>query len=857
MAREIPTKYDDPFWTGLAANTEKKLDLPSGLLVSVLTNGEKTNADRVSPAGAKTPFQIIPQTRSGAMKNYGIDPYLSPENAAEVAGLLLKDSLKRNRGDVEQAVGEYHGGLDRKAWGPVNEAYRKRVMGGMGAEPTGQPQSTYERLKQANEARTSGGSVSSVYSAYTSGKMTPEDSATFEDAVKNGQIMLPRGSALKSAPAPKQGGNMAPQSVADAYASGTMEPQDRAQLEGWIKDGTVTLPPSSVSKIPTEPGANLVPTGPGPEPTLGERAIGTGEAALSAITGMTGGALGMAGGLPVGLIKAAAKGQLGTPEGANLVEQTMAEGAGALTYQPRTPQGQQQVQAVGNALAQALPVMPLTGELQLLGRAGATAGPSIGAARQIGTQAAKAGGQAVAAGAKQAGQAIAALPGRAAEAVGLREPAAAPRQAGGSGGAAGASLETVRDLQAAGLPVPVELTRGAARRDAGQLAFEKEQMKSAEFGEPLRARAEANSDQIMSNFDAFVDEVGPTAFEPSDVGRSVTNALAANAAKDKAAIRVAFKNADKAGETAAPVNLDTLVAHLEQSAPEAATAPLLTTAIALAKKLKIAEEVNGQLVPLPNVPIKTAELFRQAINRNTGFEPTNIRQSSIIKQLIDESTAGQGGDIYRGARRLRENFAKRYENRAIIADLINNRKGMSDPRVAIDKVFNRTVLNGSPEELLFLRRSLKSSGPDGVQAWKDLQGAAIKHIKESSTALSKDSLGRDMVSVAKLNQAVTALEKNGRLEILFGKKGAELMRTLNEVAGYVNTVPPGTLINTSGTAATLMAAIAEAGLTGATTGIPLPIISGLRQISASIKNVKLRRRIQDTLKAPENLQGNP
>ena len=66
MAREVPNKFDDPFWVNLAASTEKKLDLPSGLLVSVLTQGERTNADRVSSAGARTPFQIIPQTREGA-----------------------------------------------------------------------------------------------------------------------------------------------------------------------------------------------------------------------------------------------------------------------------------------------------------------------------------------------------------------------------------------------------------------------------------------------------------------------------------------------------------------------------------------------------------------------------------------------------------------------------------------------------------------------------------------------------------------------------------------------------------------------------------------------------------------------
>jgi hypothetical protein len=91
--RDIPTSYKDPFWSDLAANTEQRLGLPSGLLVSVLTRGERSNADQVSEAGARTPFQIIPATRKAVLDKYGIDAYLSPENAAEAAGRLLKESL--------------------------------------------------------------------------------------------------------------------------------------------------------------------------------------------------------------------------------------------------------------------------------------------------------------------------------------------------------------------------------------------------------------------------------------------------------------------------------------------------------------------------------------------------------------------------------------------------------------------------------------------------------------------------------------------------------------------------------------------------------------------------------------------
>ena len=93
MAAEAPNSYKSPYWSDLAAGTEKKLGLPAGLLVSVLTNGEKSNADQVSEANARTPFQVTPTTRKLVLERDGIDAYLSPQNAAEVAGIVLKDGL--------------------------------------------------------------------------------------------------------------------------------------------------------------------------------------------------------------------------------------------------------------------------------------------------------------------------------------------------------------------------------------------------------------------------------------------------------------------------------------------------------------------------------------------------------------------------------------------------------------------------------------------------------------------------------------------------------------------------------------------------------------------------------------------
>lgn len=860
-----PNSFRDPYWSDLAVKAAKKVDVPPDLLVSILTNGERSNANQKSEAGAQTVFQIIPETRDRILKRDGIDAYLSDENAAVAAALTLKDGVRWAQTKTQDpaavnkyAAGYYHAGGNTKNWGPRTAAYVSRVSKGLGQQPapaedSAQPstptQSTFDRVMA--QMRPAESSIKTAFQAYQSGQMEPQDAAAFENEVSAGRIMLPPGTSLKTAQgsAPQAAGQLPP-AILEAYNTGRMSPEDKAQVDELVKSGLVAKPQRLEDLIPVEPGANTTLT-PQADPTLVERVIGAGEAGLSTITGLTGGALGMAGGTVKGLAGAVMDGTYGTQQGVQNVERAAAQGAEALTYQPRTQQGQAQTQAIGGALQQALPVMPLTGELQLLARAGATAAPAVGATVRAGGQQAKQAG--VSAG-QAVGNAAAGVAQRARAAVGM-DSAPAPSPAGGamggSVGAAGTQAAQMRTATANTLPVKIDLTRGAVTRDAAQLAFEKEQIKAAEFGAPLRERAELNNKQILDNFEAFLDQTGAVAPDTYAASKSVVDSLASGLASAKNRTRVAYAKADTSPEALAPVTLDDAVAHLNSKPAGLNSTKLLDDARSYAVKMGIAaKDADGNLVPLQTT-LKNAEAWRKEVSGATGFEPVDIRDATILKNLTDQATESVSGPLYRQARALRRRQAEIFEDRAIVSDLITNRKGMADPKVAIDKVFNRAVLNGSAEELRFLKRVLQTQGGEaGKQAWKELQGAAVNYIREHATAMPKDSMGRDTVTIAGMSRAIEALDKNGRLDILFTKKGAEQMRTLNEVAAYVTTVPPGTLINNSGTAGTLLAAIAEAGATGAATGLPLPVVSGMRQLSKMIKDRKLQKRVNQSLINP-------
>jgi hypothetical protein len=416
------------------------------------------------------------------------------------------------------------------------------------------------------------------------------------------------------------------------------------------------------------------------------------------------------------------------------------------------------------------------------------------------------------------------------------------------------------------LPVPVTLTKGAAQRDAAQLAFEKEQMKG-EFGAPLRNRAEENNLQILQNFDAFIDATGADAAfaGPSATGGSVVNALSSGYQAAKNKTRVAYTKAKNSPEAQAAVDTntvvtigkddleitDSLIGYINSKITGLQSSVVPDTARKLLIKLGLADiDDAGNLIAKPTTVGKLEEFRKELSGTAKVDDAVALREETILKKLVDAQTDPVSGPLYKKARALRTQQANKYEDRAIVARLIKNRAGMKDPQVAVDQVFQRSILNGSPEEITFLKRVLLTSGKDGQQAFKELQAATAQHIRDQATSgVGTDSAGRRLVSPAQLNEIVSRLDKNGRLDVIFGKQEAGRIRDLDEVVKYVTTVPPGTLINSSGTVGTLLAALAETGAVGVTTGLPVPVISGINQIIKWRKAGQTKAKINDALNA--------
>jgi len=135
LANGFPKSYKDPAYDFAEQKAAAKVGVPVELLRAVRLAGEKTDADKISSAGARTPYQFVPGTRRDFLKKYGVDAWSTPINAATAAAYHLKESLDKGLSN-EDALREYHGGPDRSKWGKANKEYASRTTAFLGGAST-------------------------------------------------------------------------------------------------------------------------------------------------------------------------------------------------------------------------------------------------------------------------------------------------------------------------------------------------------------------------------------------------------------------------------------------------------------------------------------------------------------------------------------------------------------------------------------------------------------------------------------------------------------------------------------------------------------------------------------------------
>jgi hypothetical protein len=420
-----------------------------------------------------------------------------------------------------------------------------------------------------------------------------------------------------------------------------------------------------------------------------------------------------------------------------------------------------------------------------------------------------------------------------------------------SASAAEVPLEQVRRQQAADLPVSLNITKGMATKDKAQQSFEIETAKNPELGAELRQRNLELNQGINQNLDEMISQTGtklPETAWRSETGNVVVTALQKGYEREKQKVKNAYDAARARGEMNDVISIDPLTEYLNSQSVDVTVAPVVGLIAKEAERLGVgAGRLDDGSFRLKPMTVEQSETLRQRVNELVDNKNgQDLRRASQIKQIIDQAQGQAVGPVFQSARKQRVQLANKYENLAIIDQLLDTKGKYKDQRIAAENVVNKAVINGSVQDLKNLRRVLSTAGEEGVNALNEVRAAVVRHVRDEATRnIGTDANGNPLISAKGMDNAIKALDRDSKLDILFGKKSADQLRTLNEVAKDVLVMQPGTG-NPSGTAATILAAMDMVISSGA--GMPAPILSALRVMAKRAKERKIKKKVDEALK---------
>ena len=514
------------------------------------------------------------------------------------------------------------------------------------------------------------------------------------------------------------------------------------------------------------PGAENVVTGvKPPQVSMRDRIMGVIETPLALGATLGGGLISPI----VGAVGTLASGKYGTQEGIRAGQEAMK----AVQYQPRTQTAREALGAVGEFLQPVTSALPPT-----LG----SVGTSINALAPASMM------QAGAVARPVVSQAVTPVQNALARVM-TREQQ--PAMVGM--GAASTAEDLMRQERLQRLNIPA--TAGERTKNLAQQQFESEVQRGVITGISEEAKTKlaeqmsgfkANQQKaIVQNFERMTNEVGAEVADPTQmraVGKIVDKALNDEYTKKYDAYKSLYAQADNAGETLQQVPYKNLIDFIETKTPTQRQKldPILDS---VAESLRMNDPQGTG-----TISVRALEDIYQQIG--TVKDSANAKP---MKNIITQMGEGAGGELYQKARAARAQLAKEFEDVSRVDKLLGTKAGYADRRVALDDVFKHVVLDGSLEEMRTVTKLLKKAGPEGQQAYKELQGQTIQHMKDMLTK-------SDQPSFRNLNTLINQLDAEDKLVYMFGKTGRNEIMDLRDAIKDVLVKQPGAVnySNTSG-----------------------------------------------------------
>ena len=413
-------------------------------------------------------------------------------------------------------------------------------------------------------------------------------------------------------------------------------------------------------------------------------------------------------------------------------------------------------------------------------------------------------------------------------------------------GAAELSAGQLRQAKAHELLVPMDLPRDIYTRNFKDINWAREKAKDAETGELLRQNYSKLNKELIDNLDAEIHATGAqkTGIDRGQLGQEL-NDVVANYQKNRyQEVKDKYTEADTAGETLQQVPYKSVLDYIDNIEAKRPTQYEQNPILKMVKEDLKANDPNGTGA----INLRQYEDIKQLINAETEYGTSNGFHGSKIRSAINEATKDAGGTLYKEANALNSRYMKEFEENPVIRDITAIKKGTTERKIAIENLVEDSMLKGPRSRVEELFKTLENAGPEGQSMINELRGVVAEQIRaEATKGVGRDINGNPIVSADKVNGIIQKLDKSGKLDLIFGKKGAERYRTLNDVVIDVKTTPEGS-VNYSGTASQLknlvIPIVTDLG-TSAMAGVPLPVTLGGTMAYKYVKGRKEANKISE------------
>jgi hypothetical protein len=507
------------------------------------------------------------------------------------------------------------------------------------------------------------------------------------------------------------------------------------------------------------PGAENVVTGKAtPEVSWRDRIMGAIETPLA-----IGATLGGAAIAPiVGIAGTLASGKYGTQEGIQAGQDAMK----AVQYQPRTQTAREALGAVGEFIQPVTSALPPT-----LGSPGASLNALVPSVAM----------QANALARPAIRQATAPIQNAMTSMMTREQPAMVGM------GAASTSEDLARQVRLD--KFDIRATSGERTKNLAEQQFESEVQRGALTGisqdtktklaEQMRGFKVGQKEDILNQFERMTEQVGGTVdrSSPRAVGTFVDKTLTDLYTKKFNAYKEKYRLADESGETLEQVPYQKLLDYIG------------TKSTTRREKLDPILNDVAELLAM-NDPQKTGTIAIRNLEDIYQVVGTVKDSPSArpLKDLITQIGNGAGGKLYQEARQARTQLAKDFEDVYRVDKLLGTKAGYKDRQVALDDVYKNIVLDGSLEEMKTVTNLLKKGGKEGQQAFKELSGYTLQQMKD---LLLKKGEETDQLVLNNFSNFVTQLDREGKLDYMYGKNGRDTLLDLRQTIKDVMVKEPG------------------------------------------------------------------